>query len=40
MREVEDMMEKITGSRLKIVERSGVQLKRLLVRKNPWAGRH
>ena len=40
MREVEEIMEKLTGSRFKIVEKTGVQLKRVLVNKNPWSGRN
>ena len=38
LREVEDYMEKLTGSRIKIVEKAGVQIKQVLVKGNPWAG--
>ena len=31
-------MEALTGTRLKIVENAGIQLKRILVKSNPWAG--
>ena len=38
LRKVEDMMETMSGMRMKIVEKAGVQLKRILVKTNPWAG--
>ena len=31
-------MENLTGTILKIVEKAGIQLKRILVKSNPWAG--
>ena len=31
-------MESLTGTRIKIVEKAGIQLKRILVKNNPWAG--
>ena len=37
LREVEESMENLTGTRLKIVEKAGIQLKRILVKSNPWA---
>ena len=38
LRLVEETMETLTGTRLKIVEKAGIQLKRILVKQNPWAG--
>ena len=38
LRKVEDMMEEMSGKRIKIVEKTRVQLKRILVKTNPWAG--
>ena len=38
LRNVEESMETLTGTRLKIVEKAGIQLKRILVKSNPWAG--
>ena len=38
LREVEESMENLTGMRMKIVEKAGIQLKRILVKSNPWAG--
>ena len=38
MREEEEMMERITGYRLKIVERAGDSLEGLLHKSNPWSG--
>ena len=38
MRNVEEGMETLTGTRLKIVEKAGIQQKRILVKTNPWAG--
>ena len=37
LRLVEESMENLTGTRLKIVEKAGIQLKRILVKSNPWA---
>ena len=38
LRKVEDVMETMSGMRMKIVEKAGIQLKRILVKTNPWAG--
>ena len=38
LRKIEETMETLTGTRLKIVEKAGIQLKRVLVQSNPWAG--
>ena len=38
MREEEEMLEKLTGYRLKVVERAGDSLEGLLHRSNPWSG--
>ena len=38
LRENEATMEKITGYRFKIVERSGTKLEHVLHQSNPWAG--
>ena len=38
LREAEAEVEKITGDRIKIVERAGVMLKSLLHKANPWEG--
>ena len=38
LRLVEESMESLTGTRIKIVEKTGIQLKRILVKTNPWAG--
>ena len=38
LRLVEESMENLTGTRIKIVEKAGIQLKRILVKTNPWAG--
>ena len=38
LREVEEMLEKLSGTRFKIVERAGIQLQRVISRTNPWAG--
>ena len=38
LRQVEEVMETMSGMRLKIVEKAGIQLKRILVKTNPWAG--
>ena len=37
LREEEEMMERITGYRLKIVERAGDSLEGLLHKSNPWS---
>ena len=38
LREEETKLADITGYRVKLVERSGTQLSRILCQKNPWAG--
>ena len=38
MRLAEQEIEKITGDRIKVVERAGTMLKRILTKSNPWAG--
>ena len=38
MREGEEMLEKTTGYKMKIVERAGDSLESLLHRSNPWSG--
>ena len=38
MRENEQMMEQMSGYRLKIVERGGIKLESILVKRNPWEG--
>ena len=38
LKEAESEIEKITGDRIKIVERAGVTVRRLLHKSNPWAG--
>ena len=38
LRKVEDMMEALSGMRIKIVEKAGIQMKQILVKSNPWAG--
>ena len=38
LRQAEEEIEKITGDRIKIVERAGTMLKRILHKSNPWAG--
>ena len=38
MRQVEEMMQALTGTKFKIVEKIGIQLTRTLVNKNPWKG--
>jgi hypothetical protein len=38
LRKVEDIMETLSGMRMKIVEKAGVQLKRILFKTIPWAG--
>ena len=35
---VEDDIAKVTGSRVRVVERSGVMVRKMLHRSNPWAG--
>ncbi len=36
LREVETSLEEVVDSRYKLVEEYGVQMRRLLVKKNPW----
>ena len=38
LRKIEETMMMLTGTRMKIVEKAGRQLKQLLVNSNPWAG--
>ena len=38
LRLAEEAIEKITGHRIKIVEKAGTMLKRVLHKSNPWAG--
>ena len=38
MRETELTMEQMSGYKLKIVERGGIKLEHILVKKNPWEG--
>ena len=38
LQKVENDISKLTGDRVKIVERGGTTLKRMLVKSNPWAG--
>ena len=38
LRKEEEKMTELTGYRVKIVEKSGTQVRRTLCRKNPWAG--
>ena len=38
MRETEIVMEQMSGYKLKIVERGGIKLENILVKKNPWDG--
>ena len=38
LREVETEIEKISGDRVKVVEKAGVMLKNILHKANPWAG--
>ena len=38
LREAEEMMENLTGYRLKIVERSGLKLEDILHKSKPWQG--
>ena len=38
LRLAEEAIEKITGDRIKIVEKAGTMLKRVLHKSNPWAG--
>ena len=39
LRELENMLEKMTGYRIKIQERAGEPLERILTKSNPWAGK-
>ena len=38
IRKAETELENVTGYRVKIVERSGTMIKRMVVKSNPWAG--
>ena len=38
LRKVEEVMERLSGMKMKVVEKAGIQLKRILVKSNPWAG--
>ena len=38
LRQNEELMEKLTGVRIKIQERTGIQLEKLLTKSNHWAG--
>lgn len=38
LQKVENSISKLTGERIKIVERSGTTIKKLLIKSNPWAG--
>ena len=38
LRELENLMEKITGYRIKIQERAGDPIERQLHKSNPWSG--
>ena len=38
LRAAENELEKLTGERIKIVERAGMMVKRILHKSNPWAG--
>ena len=38
LRKVEEVMESISGTKMKVVEKAGIQQKRILVKSNPWAG--
>ena len=40
LRKEEENLAEMTGYRVKIVERSGTQMRRVLCSKNPWAGEH
>ena len=40
LRSEESKLSEVTGYRVKLVERSGVQLRRILCRTNPFAGQH
>ena len=39
LRKVEDSMQTLSGMRVKIVEKAGIQLKKILVKTNPWEGK-
>ena len=39
LQKVENRISKLTGERIKIVERSGTSVKQMLIKSNPWAGR-
>ena len=38
LRKVEGVMESISGMKMKVVEKAGIQQKRIMVKSNPWAG--
>ena len=38
LRAVEESMETLSGTKMKIVEKAGIQLKSILVKTNPWSG--
>ena len=38
LQRVEEDITKVTGSRVRVVERSGVMVRKMLHRSNPWAG--
>ena len=38
LRENEQQLEKMTGNRVKIQERTGIQLEKMLTKSNPWSG--
>ena len=38
LRENEEKLEKLTNTRIKIVERTGTKIQDLLTRSNPWKG--
>ena len=38
LQKVEDDIAKVTGSRVRVVERAGTTIRRILHRSNPWAG--
>ena len=38
LQKVENVISKLTGDRVKVVERGGTSIKKILVKSNPWAG--
>ena len=38
LQKAEDDIAKVTGSRVRVVERSGIMVRRVLIKSNPWAG--